>query len=95
MTRMTREEQRKDDVETMRILFGADINELCNQGRHKDAKEMEDIRDRLIKALEQEPSKVKLKSRMCDDYCKWPTEWQGEGELAESDICKNCPLNYL
>ena len=46
----------KDDIETMRILFGADINELCNQGRWKEAKEMERIRDRLMDALkEQEP----------------------------------------
>ncbi len=44
---------------------------------------------------ESEETIANLKRQMCDDYCKWPTEWQGEGELAESDICRNCPLNYL
>ena len=43
----------KDDIETMRILFGAEIGALCNQGRWNDAKEMERIRDRLMQALEQ------------------------------------------
>lgn len=41
----------KDDIETMQILFGANINELCNQGRWKDAEEMEKIAARLINAL--------------------------------------------
>ena len=50
--RMTAEEQRKDDIQTMRILFNADIEELCNQHRFKDAWEMRNIRDRLIEALE-------------------------------------------
>ena len=50
---MTADEQKKDDIQTMRILFNADIEELCNQHRFKDAQKMEDIRDRLIKALEQ------------------------------------------
>lgn len=44
----------KDDIETMRILFGADINELCNQSRWKEAKEMEQIRDRIMKSLNAE-----------------------------------------
>ena len=46
----------KDDIETMRILFGAQIGELCNQERWNDAKEMECIRDRLIQALESQDS---------------------------------------
>lgn len=53
---MTKEEQQKDDIETMKILFNADINELCNQRRFNDAREMEGIRDRLIQALEQQPT---------------------------------------
>jgi len=31
----------------------------------------------------------------CDHYCRYPFEWDEEKEgcaLAESDICKNCPL---
>ena len=42
----------KDDIETMRILFGAEIGALCIQQRWNDAKEMEGIRDRLMQALE-------------------------------------------
>lgn len=53
---MTKEEQQKDDIETMKILFNADINELCNQRRFNDAREMEGIRDRIIQALEQQPT---------------------------------------
>lgn len=34
---------------------------------------------------------------ICQNYCKWPDQWDEEvnGELSESDICKNCPLNRL
>lgn len=35
---------------------------------------------------------------MCQNYCKWPDEWNEEAEgmeLSESDICANCPLNRL
>lgn len=53
---MTKEEQQKDDIETMKILFNADINELWNQRRFNNAREMEGIRDRIIQALEQQPS---------------------------------------
>ena len=41
-----------DDIATMRILFNADIECLCNQGRFNDAKEMEQIRDRLMARLQ-------------------------------------------
>lgn len=39
-----------------------------------------------------------IKAKICDQYCKYPFIWDEEKEgvcLAESDICKNCPLNYL
>ena len=35
---------------------------------------------------------------MCNKYCKYPNEWDEEAEgceLAESEICENCPLNRL
>ena len=35
---------------------------------------------------------------MCSHYCKYPDIWDPEKEgieLADSDICKNCPLNRL
>lgn len=39
-----------------------------------------------------------VKEKMCNDYCKYPHEWdeKKEGmELCESDVCLNCPLNKL
>ena len=41
-----------DDIATMRILYNADIECLCNQGRFNDAKEMEQIRDRHMARLQ-------------------------------------------
>lgn len=40
---------------------------------------------------------AKIIEDMCDNYCKYPESWNSEtdGELSESDICKNCPLNKL
>lgn len=35
---------------------------------------------------------------MCNKYCKYPEIWDEDKEgveLADSDICKNCPLNKL
>lgn len=33
---------------------------------------------------------------MCNHYCKIPAQWNEEdGELSESEICQNCPLNRL
>ena len=39
-----------------------------------------------------------VKEQMCDDYCRYPRDWDEEGEgmeLIYSDICTNCPLNRL
>lgn len=39
-----------------------------------------------------------VKLRMCDDYCRYPREWDDEEqgmELCESEICENCPLMRL
>ena len=46
--------QGKDDIEKMRILIDNFINKLCNQNRHAEAEEYEQIRDRLIKELKKE-----------------------------------------
>lgn len=35
---------------------------------------------------------------MCDDYCRYPREWDAEAEgcdLSESDVCASCPMNKL
>ena len=35
---------------------------------------------------------------ICNNYCKWPEQWDAEKEgqeLCESEICASCPLNRL
>jgi hypothetical protein len=36
---------------------------------------------------------------ICDEYCKYPAEWDPDEhdgmELFESEICQNCPLMRL
>ena len=34
---------------------------------------------------------------ICNNYCRYPLEWDEEknGELADSEVCANCPLNRL
>ena len=39
-----------------------------------------------------------IKTQICEDYCRYPRDWDEieEGmELIDSDICNNCPLNRL
>lgn len=39
-----------------------------------------------------------VKYRMCNDYCRYPNEWDEEKEgkdLSESIYCMVCPLNRL
>ena len=39
-----------------------------------------------------------ISDEMCRNYCKWPDLWDEEKEgteLAESEHCRNCPLNRL
>ena len=39
-----------------------------------------------------------VKVAMCEDYCRYPREWNEEeegAELIDSEICQNCPLNRL
>lgn len=55
-----------DDIATMRILFNADIECLCNQGRFNDAKEMEQIRDRLKARLQADGEYKSNKELLCD-----------------------------
>lgn len=50
--------------------------------------------------LTNRPGKHELEytaSAICDNYCKFPLIWDEDrfGELSESDVCKNCPLNQL
>lgn len=48
----------KDDINTMRIMFSADIEKLWNQGRGIEAVELQEIRDRLITALEEQDNET-------------------------------------
>lgn len=37
-----------------------------------------------------------VKEAICGSYCRYPITWDlRNGDLFESDICKNCPLNRL
>jgi len=39
-----------------------------------------------------------IKIQICEDYCRYPREWDEEEEgmeLIDSDICINCPLGRL
>ena len=37
-----------------------------------------------------------IKTEMCDHYCHYPYIWdEDDGELADSEICANCPLGRL
>lgn len=38
-----------------------------------------------------------IANEICSNYCKYPEQWDAEtmGELWDSEICKNCPLNRL
>lgn len=40
-----------------------------------------------------------MAKEFCDNYCKWPEQWDEDAEgveLWDSDICKECPfVKYL
>lgn len=39
---------------------------------------------------------IEVTEEMCSKYCRYPLTWdQRDGELCDSDICANCPLNRL
>ena len=50
--------------------------------------------------MEEQKSITKIIEEVVDDicmhYCKWPDQWnEDDGELSDSEICQNCPLNRL
>jgi hypothetical protein len=48
--------------------------------------------DSISKQLEE------IANEICNNYCKYPEQWDEEKEgceLSESEHCKNCPLNRL
>lgn len=37
-----------------------------------------------------------IAEQICDEYCKYPQQWDEEKEgvpLSDSEVCRNCPLN--
>ncbi len=38
-----------------------------------------------------------IAAEICNKYCKYPDQWDEEkdGDLSESDICRDCPLSRL
>ena len=37
-----------------------------------------------------------VRDEMCTHYCKWPEKWDSsQGEICDSEMCNNCPLNRL
>lgn len=48
--------------------------------------------DSISKQLEE------ISNEICNNYCKYPEQWDEEKEgceLIDSDICLNCPLGRL
>ena len=48
--------------------------------------------DSISKQLEE------IANEICNNYCKYPEQWDEEKEgceLSESEYCTNCPLNRL
>lgn len=48
--------------------------------------------DSISKQLEE------IANEICNNYCKYPEQWDEEKEgceLCESEHCKNCPLSRL
>ena len=38
------------------------------------------------------------KADICNNYCKYPEQWNEEEtgvELCDSEVCANCPLNRI
>lgn len=38
----------------------------------------------------------KIKEEMCDHYCKYVADWdEDDGDIWDSPICDECPMNKL
>jgi heterodisulfide reductase subunit A-like polyferredoxin len=63
---------------------------IAKTSRGRSAFEMEHIKT-ITQQIES------ICEEMCNNYCKYPTIWDEEkdGELADSEICSNCPLSRL
>ena len=53
---------------------------------------MDNLQEEAARLIEE------VKIEMCDNYCRYPREWDEEKEgmeLVESEHCNTCPLNRL
>jgi hypothetical protein len=57
------------------------------------------VRRRIMERQKTVPEIIEeIKTQICEDYCRYPRDWDEieEGmELIDSDICTNCPLGRL
>ena len=57
------------------------------------------VRRRIMEKQKTVPEIIEeIKTQICEDYCRYPRDWDEEGEgmeLIGSDICTNCPLDRL
>ena len=53
--------------------------------------------DSMGEEMSKEQEIENIKTQICERYCRYPYEWDEEkdGELSESDVCRECPLNRL
>ena len=52
---------------------------------------MTDTKDRTVTQQIED-----IKTEICNHYCHYPYIWdEDDGELADSEICANCPLGRL
>lgn len=66
-------------------------SEMCLTIHDELMIEVDKLQDKLIE-------KNRVVEDICNNYCKYPNQWNEEKEgceLSESEVCANCPLNKL
>ena len=75
-----------------------------DQAAKEQTERLEAYKEKLKKEAEAEGQKSipqlleEIANSFCDNYCKWPGQWDEEKEgfeLCMSPICANCPVNQL
>ena len=59
---------------------------------------LQEFAQKLTEAIEKDQKRIeKACACMCDDYCRFPREWdeEAEGLTVEDGACAYCPLNFL
>lgn len=93
------EKKRMDEIEQLKDLR-AHCQDMTRGGDGifqdlwgKDVKAL----DKAIEALKRQQEAPEIKQTICDNFCKYPMSWSEKenGPLAESETCRQCPLNRL